>query len=255
MELSRKDILRRLRGLLLFGQKGLVAQNKRTDEQGRAFKGSQLQVQIYVNRRDDELNQAIFKALPDLKDYCLQWVSPIASTQFKEYRDNEFLDAVKLSCLSEKLATFWPKGGPVWDALAIAEGKTKGIILVEGKNYPEEMQSTCGATDENSLKLITYSLNKTKRWLGIPEETTWTSPLYQYVNRLAHLYFLRQECNVPAWMVNLCFLNDNIHHPTTCSEWKSELLEVRATLRLSNVKIPYHAEVFLEARPRSELLT
>jgi hypothetical protein len=39
---------------------------RRTDERGRAYKQSQFQMQIYVNRREEALSAAVIAALPTL---------------------------------------------------------------------------------------------------------------------------------------------------------------------------------------------
>lgn len=56
-----------------------VMATKRTDEQGRAYKKSQLQAQLWVNRRRAALTAEVLKALPSLAalDPHLTWVSPI----------------------------------------------------------------------------------------------------------------------------------------------------------------------------------
>src|SRR5689334_12762811 len=58
----------------------------RVDTQGRAFKGSQLQVQIYVNRRRQELEQKLREDLEtlDQKTERFEWVSPLESERFVE---------------------------------------------------------------------------------------------------------------------------------------------------------------------------
>jgi hypothetical protein len=50
----------------------------RTDEHGRAYKQSQLQMQLYVNRRQPALTGAVLDALPSLGELqpSLTWVSP-----------------------------------------------------------------------------------------------------------------------------------------------------------------------------------
>src|SRR2546429_687735 len=93
---------------------------ERVDEFGRAFAGSRLQIQTYVNRHPEPLNAAIFEALPDLADgrARLKWVSPLEEERFAEYLDASFLAALGLAELSGMLTEFWPQGGPRWDALA-----------------------------------------------------------------------------------------------------------------------------------------
>lgn len=56
----------------------------RIDELGRAFAGSQLQIQIYVNLRARELSQKIIRGLFSLDSLGprLRWVSPLEKTSF-----------------------------------------------------------------------------------------------------------------------------------------------------------------------------
>jgi hypothetical protein len=53
--------------------------SERVDEFGRAYAGSQLQIQTYVNRLQQQLDAAILEALPELAagGASLQWVSPL----------------------------------------------------------------------------------------------------------------------------------------------------------------------------------
>jgi hypothetical protein len=44
----------------------MTTKNTRVDDAGRAYAGSQLQIQIYVNRRSEELSQKVLQGLPDL---------------------------------------------------------------------------------------------------------------------------------------------------------------------------------------------
>jgi hypothetical protein len=61
----------------------------RVDDDGRAYAGSQLQIQIYVNRHSEELSQKVLQGLPDLASLHprLNWVSPLEKDDFKEYQD------------------------------------------------------------------------------------------------------------------------------------------------------------------------
>ena len=56
---------------------------KAVDEFGRAYASSQFQIQIYVNRRSEDLSQKVIQGLPDLASLPprLHWVSPL-----KKYR-------------------------------------------------------------------------------------------------------------------------------------------------------------------------
>src|SRR3954466_3731568 len=93
-------------------------------EHGWARYGSQLQTQLYVNRRSEALNQAVLGALPALGDRnpSIEWVAPLessaAGSAFIEPRDDAMLSALGLEELASALRSFWPTRGPVWDALA-----------------------------------------------------------------------------------------------------------------------------------------
>ena len=229
--------------------------NPRSDDLGRAYAGSQLQIQIYANRRAKELSQKIIQGLPSFAslDPCLHWTSPLEKDKFAEYQDSAFLKACGFEHLSSVLRKFWPRGGPVWDALArveYGEEQTgRGVLLVEAKSHPPEIYGSGCQASPKSRRKIEEALLLTKRWLGVKEDIDWTGPLYQSANRLAHLYFFREVVNVPTWLLNIYFLNDP-HSPTSHEEWKSALGRVKEELGLKRITVPYMAELFLKARDR-----
>ncbi len=67
--------------------------------EGRAYRGSQRQVQDYVNNYPDVLSDAILQQLPARvrePDSTIRWVSPLARESYREYRDAEFIKRVGL---------------------------------------------------------------------------------------------------------------------------------------------------------------
>ena len=212
--------------------------NGRIDPFGRAYAGSQRQIQTYVNRRVSELDAAILRGLPDLAAAraTFDWVSPLEEEGFVEYRDGAFLGALNLSDLSGKLAGFWPKGGPVWDGLArvtLPEFERTGVLLVEAKSYPLEMYSNGCCASKASRSRSVDALQRTQQWLGV-DNSDWTGPLYQSANRLAHLYFLRGLAGVPTWFVNVCVTGDP-HCPTSQLAWQEALKSAKAALGLASL--------------------
>lgn len=81
----------------------------RVDERGRAFAGSQLQVQLYSARRHGELEAAITATL-NRRGEGLVWHAPIETARFED-----------------GLATLRPSGT---------------ALLIEGKSYPAEMRGS-----------------------------------------------------------------------------------------------------------------
>jgi hypothetical protein len=230
----------------------------RVDADGSAFAGSQLQTQLYVNKRTDELDTAIRQALPALDGARLEWRSPLASEDYREYWDAAFLKVLGLDEHVEALARFWPTGGPHWDALAVffrPEGAEPGVVIVEGKSYPGEMLNGSAAAAEpgsRSRTLIEQALAWTQGRLGIDLDVdSWTGPLYQNANRLAMLLWLRQR-GVDAWLVHLLFTEDR-RSSTTVEQWQKALASADETLGLNGIDVPWAAHVTLPAGTYAEL--
>ena len=217
----------------------------RTDFTGRAYAGSQRQIQTYVNERTSELCQAVAQTLKQVKidESAIRWVSPLAADSYSEYQDEEFLRIIGAEQLAKVLADFWPRGGPCWDALARLDGG--GCILVEAKSHVSEVYGNgCGAKGD-ALVLIQSSVKRAKDWLGAGPDADWLGRLYQSANRLAHLYFLREVGKVGAYLVNIYFTGDP-HSPTSRQQWDKGIKAVKEELGIPG-PVPYSASAFLEA--------
>jgi len=228
----------------------------RVDETGRAFKGSQRQVQNWVNDHPTELNEAILAHLPRLAALqpVISWRSPLSEERYREYRDTAFLDRIGHPELAVPLAAFWPARGPRWDGFATyeAEHAAPGLILVEGKSYPHELYGRgCQAgvsgseASRRSRIQIAAALQQTQTWLGLSDPPDWMGPLYQTANRLAHLYWLRERAGIETWLVHLLFENDR-YRRTTHAQWELELARADRLLGLTQ-PLGCHANLILEA--------
>lgn len=122
-----------------------------------------------------------------------------------------------------KLTDFWPTPGASWDAL----GKTSqgNILLVEAKSHIKEIDTpSTGATDPDSVKLIQHSLNEIKDFLKAKSKIDWSQVFYQYTNRLAYLFLLRELDCVPTCLVNVYFYNDlEQEGPESIEEWRGAI--------------------------------
>jgi hypothetical protein len=214
----------------------------RCDDKGRAFAGSQRQIQFYVNEQPWVLNQAISDSFKT--SFSLRWVSPLSSDGYREYWDSAFLETLGLAQHCKQLSRFWPSGGPHWDALACEE-KTGGVLLIEAKSHvPEIFGNGCGAGAASSIQTIEQAIAATKEWLHVGQQADWKGPLYQSANRLAHLYFFREILRIEAWLVNVYFTDDP-HGRTSRTEWHGALADVKKSLGIGAV--PHYADVFLPA--------
>lgn len=152
---------------------------------------------------------------PGLK--TVEWLSPLRSDDFAEYRDASFLKLLGLAELAPALASFWPSRGPQWDALGVADG---AAVILEAKAHIDEFHSDASQASGDSLSLIGSSLSKVATALGAGKHADlWPRLYYQYANRLAHLEFLRRH-GVDAHLVFVNFINDSERNgPDTIEQW------------------------------------
>ena len=218
---------------------------RRVDINGRAYAGSQRQIQTYVNYHAEVLDSAI-RAVISEPNAIIEWRSPLSKDNFVEYRDEDALEVLGLSHRLPLLQKFWPRKGPCWDALAnIQMQGTSGILLVEAKSHVAEIRSTCTARSDASLAQITEAFRITKEWLNVREDTDWLSDLYQCANRLAFLHLFRGCLQIPTWLINIYFLEDP-RSPTSRREWETAIRQVKEELGISK-PIPFCVDLLLPA--------
>lgn len=174
--------------------------------EGIAPRGSQRWLQVAVNRSPETLDESIARALDLPPGESIHWLSPLESDGFTEYRDRAFLDILGVDTPYRRLEDFWPRGGPVWDGLAQTSGGR--CLLIEAKANIPEFDSSPTAASETSVVRIKEALDETRAFLRVRSEKDWTSCFYQYANRLAHLYFLRELNGIDAALVFVYFTGD-----------------------------------------------
>jgi len=208
-------------------------------------KGSQKWIQRLINDKPEHLNSQIRAELNLSKDEHIQWLSPLEDDKYSEYRDQAFIDLLGVKLKEKPLADFWPKRGPQWDALG--KSSSGDLFLVEAKSHIRELISTMQAKDEDSARTIHKSLQETKRFLGSSAEIDWSCGFYQYTNRLAHLYLLRQN-RLPAYLLLVYFVNDfEMKGPTTIPEWKGALELLHSYLGIRRHKLKdFVVDVFID---------
>ena len=181
------------------------------------LKGSQRWLQVAVNRCPTVIDRAINDAGIPLSEPIV-WTSPLASDDFSEYRDAAFLNQIGVRLNQRQLRDFWPRSGPQWDALARSGDS---VLLIEAKANVKELNSTpCGAGPE-SLAKIRAALHETRAFLNVNSDSDWTRCFYQYGNRLAHLYLLRELNGYDAYLVFVYFLDDGTTEPVSQSGWRA----------------------------------
>lgn len=188
----------------------------------RAERGSQKWIQDLINSNGDLLAGMIRLSLPQLGAKGIIWLSPLQKDDFAEYRDRAFLDRLALQEHAEALGKFWPAQGPQWDGLGRATDGSS-YFLIEAKANIPELVSDCGAKSPASQEKIKTSLQNTQRWLKAAPHIDWRTGFYQYANRLAHLFFLREIARVNAFLICLYIVHDTTHQSTELEQWKGAL--------------------------------
>jgi len=205
--------------------------------QKKATRGSQRWIQFLVNERPDILNKRIGLGR-------INWLSPIKSDKYAEYRDETFLDLLGIELKKRPLSDFWPKGGPQWDALGISESGEK--ILVEAKAHIPEIFSSSKASPK-SLKLIRASLAETSSAFKAKRGIDWSQHFYQYTNRLAHAYLLKKLNGIPTRLLFIYFIGDTyMKGPETESEWQAAIKVLHEALGIRGRIPSYVSDVFID---------
>lgn len=211
-----------------------------------AAKGSQRWLQVAVGEMRELIDSRIREALNLHTDVRIEWLSPVKESRYWEYQDAPFLKLLKLDLSKRSLQSFWPKSGARWDGLARTSNHR--YILVEAKGHIAEiLTSPCMATGD-TLKRIEAALEETRVAVAPHTSSSWTSIFYQYTNRLAHLYLLRELNGVDAHLVYVYFTNAyDVGGPASREEWNGAIKLMLAFLGLSRHKLSkYVHKIFVD---------
>jgi len=208
-------------------------------------KGSKKWIQKLVNEKPELLNHQILEHLKRNQNEFIRWLSPLKNYQYAEYSDQESLDLLGINLEKRPLASFWPVGGPRWDGLGKSE--SGDLFLIEAKSHIGELFS-CVRAKGKSLNLILQSLEETKKYLRPNSPVDWSKDFYQYANRLAHLYLLREQNNQTAYLVFVYFVNDSeMAGPSSISEWKGAIELLHTYLGIRRHKLQkYSLDIFID---------
>ncbi|MBN1684697.1 MAG: hypothetical protein JW855_04620, partial [Gammaproteobacteria bacterium] len=231
---------------------------------GRCY-GSEWHLLRYLGRHRAYLNQQIIKQIGGEE---LSWLDFNFSNENKNcLRDSEWngLDFITDPDVLRNWYAFWPTSGRSqnWDAvgkLRLANG-TEEWLLVEAKAHLHEEKSRCGATSARSIEKIKKALTETKAAFAAASTPLeiWYEKYYQYANRLAALYFLREICQppVPVRLLYIYFLGDifeDQHCPETREDWENTINKMENQLGIDR-DCPLYArmsKLFLYVNPEAK---
>ena len=204
--------------------------------QPEGTKGSLKWIQKLVNERPGLINEQLTKAINLRKDDNINWLSPLSSDEYAEYRDASFTQKLGVTLNRRSRESFWPERGPQWDALAKTDsGK---VFLVEAKSHIGEIVTPGTQASGSSRDRISASLAETKSFLKVDTSHNWTGTFYQYTNRLAHLYLLRTLNKIDGYLLFVYFLNDDgMNGPITIQEWQAGITILEAAIGLKTNRL------------------
>lgn len=206
--------------------------------QPQATRGSQYWLQTLIATAPQRLDEAIGLG-------TLEWLSPLGSDDFAEYRDAGFLDRLGVELTKRPLDTFWPSSGPVWDGLARTPWGAS--ILVEAKSHVSEMSSDCAAESPQSRVMIESALRETKEAFDVDADIDWCTDHYQYANRLAHAYLMNELNAVPTELAFVYFVGDSeMNGPATRKDWESVVITAHDRLGVLGQLPRYVRDVFVD---------
>jgi len=197
-----------------------------------ASAGSQRWLQVVIATAPHLLDAALRCAGAIQQEETVHWKSPLQSEGFVEFRDEAALRRLEIESLpSRSLKEFWPRRGPVWDALGVTTTGRK--ILIEAKAHIAEAASPPSKASEMSLAHIRRSLVEARSYFAPRATADWSGTLYQYANRLAFHYLLSKLNNLPSRLVFLDFINaSDVNGPESEAEWKGATRLMHALLGL-----------------------
>ena len=216
--------------------------------------GSQLWLQLAVARAPGVLHSALVDAGAIGPQTQIDWTAPLVSEGFAEPRDGEALRKAGIATLPiRSLTEFWPRRGPVWDAVArVGESAS---LFVEAKAHVAEAASPPTKASPGSLAKIEAALAEARAFYAPGSTAEWHRVFYQYANRLAHHYLLTKLNRKDSRLVCLYFLNaHDVRGPTSIAEWEAVTKLIHAALGLPSELIQfgvYHAYLDVRALPNA----
>jgi hypothetical protein len=215
---------------------------------GFARAGSQRWLQTVINRKPELLLSALRRSGAITTRTSVVWHSPLEADGFREYRDRDALVKAGITNLEKPLRSFWPARGPVWDAIGITSAGSP--LFIEAKAHIPEAASPGTKASPISRALIDQSLTEARGFYAPRARTIWSNLFYQYANRLAHQYFLKQLNGIPSILVFLYFLNaEDMLGPMSEDEWHGAVRLIHAVLGVPKNLNRYGVfDVFVDVR-------
>jgi hypothetical protein len=211
--------------------------------------GTERWIREFVGPRRMELEAAVEAASGGRILAPIRWVSPLEEDDYARYGGEALLQRLGLTLPERSLHSFWPRGGPCWNALGVdASG---AVLLVEAITKIPELVSAPARPDPSSRVRMGAALEEVKEHLGVSSAFDWSTTFSRCTSRLAHLHLLHELNGIDAWLVFAYFMGDDEgRSPSTRDEWHAALRTMYRALGLTPLKLPERTiDLFLDVRP------
>lgn len=202
--------------------------------------GSEWHLLRYMGRHRDLLDAKVLRLLGA---DAIHWLDfPFGKSSGPH--DNEWmgLDFLTEKSILSKWMLFWPQRGNMqnWDAIAqVKFGARPEWLLVEAKSNFREVLTRCKAKVGGGRLKIVEAMQKVKRALGVSDEADWLNGYYQFCNRVAVLYFLRQA-GIHARLLFIYFTGDSFPgHRVKCPKTEAQWIPILEAQKI-HIGLPYN---------------
>jgi hypothetical protein len=114
-------------------------------------------------------------------------------------------------------------------------------LLVEAKTHIAEANSPPSAATPESLRRIRAALGEAREFYVPGSTASWSDRYYQYANRLAHHYFLREINAIDSRLIFLDFVNTtDVNGRQSGQEWIAETQRIHTSLGLPDSLERHH---------------
>lgn len=182
-------------------------------------------------------------------DETVEWRSPIADKEYREYQDMLAIRHLRgPSPLYRPLNDFWPPRGPLWNGLGITTGEVR--LLVEASTHLREGGMPEVYSTPEAINKVQSSLSAARAAFAPESEADWSGEHFQYASRLAFQLFLSRDNRMDSRLVFLHFTHTgNGQAPETIDDCQAAIAHIHAALGLPEDLTSFGVhQAYLDAR-------
>lgn len=152
-----------------------------------------------VHRHADRLMDILTHASRGGIQAPVQWVVPEEGAVSGALSGEAALDRLGVHLHERPLASFWPNGGPRWDA--VGRDAAGAAVFLHVRASILDLVSAPAEHGRTERVWAADSVEQMRERLGAEGPLDWAATFFGLTSRLAHLHLLRELNGVEAWIV------------------------------------------------------